>query len=71
VVAQKAKNAIALKTSRPAFSLCRVQVISEGWDVAMRDWWLVLLPVMIVLYFVVFPDQFSTALHWLGGVVFK
>jgi len=48
-----------------------VQVISEGWDVAMRDWWLVLLPVMIVLYFVVFPDQFSTALHWLGGVVFK
>ena len=35
----------------------------------MRDWWLVLLPIGIVLYFVVFPDQFSAFIVWAEGLI--
>lgn len=37
----------------------------------MRDWLLVLLPLGLVLYFVVFPDQFSAALDALGSLIFN
>jgi hypothetical protein len=28
-----------------------------------------LIPITLVLYFVIFPDQFDATLHWLGGVI--
>ena len=37
----------------------------------MREWLLVLLPFALVLYFVVFPDQFSAAVDALGGLAFN
>jgi hypothetical protein len=37
----------------------------------MREWLLVLLPLALVLYFVIFPDQFSAAVDTLGGLVFN
>jgi len=40
---------------------------SEG--LSMREW-LFLTPVAIIFYFVVFPDQFGSAMSWLGGNFF-
>jgi hypothetical protein len=37
----------------------------------MREWLLVLLPVLLVLYFVIFQDQFSAVMDGLGGIIFK
>jgi hypothetical protein len=37
----------------------------------MRDWLLVLLPVLLVLYFLIFPDHFSAVLDALGGLIFN
>jgi hypothetical protein len=37
----------------------------------MREWVLTLIPLAFVLYFVVFPDQFSAILHWLGQLIFQ
>ena len=37
----------------------------------MRDWLLVLLPILIALYFILFPDQFDVALKWLHGIIFQ
>ena len=37
----------------------------------MREWLMVLLPLAIILYFVVFPDQFSAAMQFLGQVFFR
>ena len=37
----------------------------------MREWLLMLIPFAAVLYFVIFPDQFSATLHWLGQIIFK
>ena len=37
----------------------------------MREWLLVLLPLALALYFVVFPDQFNAALDALGGLIFN
>ena len=37
----------------------------------MRDWLLVLLPILIALYFIIFPDQFHVALNWLHEIVFQ
>lgn len=39
--------------------------------VFMRDWLLVLLPLALVLYFVVFPDHFDLVLGWLDSLLFK
>jgi hypothetical protein len=33
----------------------------------MRDWLLVLVPLVIVVYFAVFPDQFHALVSWLSG----
>jgi len=30
----------------------------------MRDWILVLIPVAIIVYFIVYPDQFSALMAW-------
>jgi hypothetical protein len=30
----------------------------------MREWLLVLAPVAVVIYFVIYPDQFAALLHW-------
>ncbi len=38
---------------------------------SMREWWLVVLPFAIILYFIVFPDQFTEALDWLGRAIFQ
>ena len=38
---------------------------------SMRDWLLVLLPILIALYFIIFPDQFNVALNWLHGIIFQ
>jgi hypothetical protein len=37
----------------------------------MRDWLLVLLPLALVLYFVVFPDHFDLVLGWLDSLLFQ
>ena len=37
----------------------------------MREWLLTLIPIAFVLYFVVFPDQFSATLDFLHGLIFK
>ena len=38
---------------------------------SMRDWLLVLLPILIALYFILFPDQFDVALKSLHGIIFQ
>ena len=38
---------------------------------SMREWLLMLIPFALVLYFVVFPDQFSVTFHWLGQLFFQ
>lgn len=30
----------------------------------MRDWFLLLAPLSVVLYFLVFPDQFGIFMNW-------
>ena len=37
----------------------------------MREWLLVLLPVVLVLYFVIFQDQFSWVMDALSGTIFN
>ena len=37
----------------------------------MREWLLMLIPLALVLYFVIFPDQFSATLDFLNGLIFK
>jgi hypothetical protein len=37
----------------------------------MRDWLLVILPLALVVYFVVFPDHFASVMRWVDGIVFK
>jgi hypothetical protein len=37
----------------------------------MREWLLMLIPFALVLYFVIFPDQFGAAFHWLGQLFFQ
>jgi len=37
----------------------------------MREWLLVLLPVVLILYFVIFQDQFSAVMYGLGGIIFN
>jgi len=37
----------------------------------MREWSLVLLPVVLILYFVIFQDQFGALMDGLGGIVFN
>ena len=56
---------------------CTVPGIGEGalspasGDLGMRDWLLVLLPLALVLYFVVFPDHFDLVLGWLDSLLFQ
>jgi hypothetical protein len=38
---------------------------------SMREWLLMLIPIALVLYFAVFPDQFSASFHWLGQLFFQ
>jgi len=40
-------------------------------DRPMRDWLLVLAPVILVIYFLVFPSHFDGTLQWLGAIVFN
>ena len=35
----------------------------------MRDWWLVLLPIGMVLYFIIYPDQLSACIAWAEGFI--
>jgi hypothetical protein len=35
----------------------------------MRDWLLVLIPIGIVIYLLVVPDQLQDLIYWLGIVV--
>jgi hypothetical protein len=35
----------------------------------MREWLLVLAPVAVVIYFVIYPDQFAALVHWAGGLL--
>jgi hypothetical protein len=37
----------------------------------MREWLLMLIPFSLILYFVVFPDQFNATLDLLHGFIFK
>jgi hypothetical protein len=37
----------------------------------MREWLLVLLPVGLILYFVIFQDQFSAVMAGLGRIIFN
>jgi hypothetical protein len=34
----------------------------------MREWLLTLIPVALVFYFVIDPDQFSSVLSWMAAV---
>jgi hypothetical protein len=35
----------------------------------MREWLLVLIPVVIVIYFVIYPDQLSALSQWAAGLL--
>jgi hypothetical protein len=35
----------------------------------MREWLLMLVPVALIVYFVVYPHQFSALLTWLLGLI--
>jgi hypothetical protein len=35
----------------------------------MREWLLVLMPVVTVIYFVVYPDQFSSLTYWAASLL--
>jgi hypothetical protein len=35
----------------------------------MRDWLMVLGPLVLAIYFVLNPDQFHSSLDWIGRVV--
>ena len=35
----------------------------------MRDWILILLPVAVVVYFLVYPDAFSAVVAWVQSIV--
>jgi hypothetical protein len=37
----------------------------------MREWALVLLPVALVLYFVINPDQLGPLVHWVTGIILR
>ena len=37
----------------------------------MREWLLVLVPIVIVVYFVAFPDQFYWFVSWVSGLSFR
>jgi hypothetical protein len=37
----------------------------------MREWLLMLVPVALIIYFVVYPNEFSALLTWLGGRPFR
>jgi hypothetical protein len=55
-----------------AIILKRIQFANgKGLEVSMREWLLVLFPVALIFYFVIFPDQFSAVMDTLGGVIFK
>src|SRR5690349_7509173 len=51
-----------------ARSILRSRATSE---VSMREWLLVLLPVGLILYFVIFQDQFSAVMAGLGRIIFN
>ncbi len=36
----------------------------------MREWNLVLAPVVLIVYFTLFPDQFSALVSWATGLVY-
>lgn len=38
-------------------------------DRPMRDWFLPVAPIAVVVYFVVFPDQFNTLLDWAAALM--
>jgi hypothetical protein len=35
----------------------------------MREWLLMLLPVGVIVYFIVYPDQFSEFMTWASGLI--
>ena len=35
----------------------------------MREWLYVLLPITVILYFVVYPDQFGMLMNWAANFV--
>jgi hypothetical protein len=35
----------------------------------MREWYLVLVPVVAIVYFTLFPDQFSALIAWAANYV--
>jgi hypothetical protein len=49
---------------------------NRGWAGAigkppMREWLLMLVPVALIIYFVVYPNEFSALLTWLWGHSFR
>jgi len=35
----------------------------------MREWMLVLSPIITVIYFVIYPDQLAISLYWIASIV--
>ncbi len=35
----------------------------------MRDWWLPMAPIAVVMYFTIFPQQFGDFLNWAGTLL--
>ena len=43
--------------------------VSDLWEVPMRDWLIILVPIVVMFYFIVHPDQARPLIEWLNGLV--
>ena len=40
------------------------------WEVPMRDWLMILVPIVVMFYFIMHPDQARPLMEWLKGLVY-
>jgi hypothetical protein len=58
------RSTLALPPTRP-HSGTRVAHNRQRWqEEPMRDWLLLLAPIVLVIYFLAYPDQFSAFVYW-------
>jgi hypothetical protein len=61
--------AALLTLIRESFGYTRVGRTVSARGIPMRDLMFMLAPVALVLYFVVYPDQFSSFVGWAGSLL--
>ena len=61
--------AALLTLIRESFGYTRVGRNVSAREIPMRDLMFMLAPVALVLYFVVYPDQFSLFVGWAGSLL--